>query len=456
MSSDIAIRVEHLSKCYHIFDKPVHRLYRMLQRGNKRHGREFWAVEDVSFEIHRGETVGIIGRNGAGKSTLLQMVCGTLNQTTGTVIVNGKIAALLELGAGFNPEFTGRENVYLAASLYGLSTAEVTKRFDAIAAFADIGDFIEQPVKTYSSGMFVRLAFAVIAHVDADILVVDEALSVGDAYFQQKCMRFLNEFQRRGGTLLFVSHDMGTVNALCASAILLRRGSDGRYLCDAGTAKDISTIYLREMYADRIELSSIDAVPVVDEPSPKSTPDADNIVDGPMAFLAKSPPTRFHASSFRSDTEGFGALGGIITGAWFRGINGETLTEFTSADQVTLVVRAHTYKAMTYPAIGFMVKDRKGQYVLTESTDSYLRAQSITAPADTDIEAEFSMRMPNLVRGEYTLDVAFAEGPGLDHVQHHWLHDVMIINVINNHVVHGIAGAPSLSVRLVVGNAGTG
>lgn len=453
MSSDIAIRVDQLSKCYHIFDKPMHRLFRMLQRGRKSYGREFWAVEGVSFEIRRGETVGIIGRNGAGKSTLLQMVCGTLNPTAGTVTVNGKIAALLELGAGFNPEFTGRENVYLTASLYGLSAAEVTSRFTAIASFADIGEFIEQPVKTYSSGMFVRLAFAVIAHVDADILVVDEALSVGDAYFQQKCMRFLNEFQRRGGTLLFVSHDMGTVNALCASAILLRRNNEGHYRCDVGSAKAISAIYLREMYAERNGLSTPSNATLANEPLSDNAASADNSDDSRIAFLAKSvSPARFHASPFRANAEGFGAHGGVITDAWFRDAKGQPLTEFTSADQVTLVVRAHTSKAMAYPAIGFMVKDRKGQYVLTESTDSYLREESITVPANVGIEAEFIMHMPNLVRGEYTLDVALAEGPGLDHIQHHWLHDVMVIHVINNHVVHGIAGAPSLAVRLVVDN----
>jgi lipopolysaccharide transport system ATP-binding protein len=453
MSSDIAIRVENLSKCYHVFDKPVHRLLRMLQRGDKSYGREFWAVEGVSFEIRRGETVGIIGRNGAGKSTLLQMVCGTLNPTCGNVAVNGKIAALLELGAGFNPEFTGRENVYLAASLYGLSTAEVTQRFDAIAAFADIGNFIEQPVKTYSSGMFVRLAFAVIAHVDADILVIDEALSVGDAYFQQKCMRFLNDFQRQGGTLLFVSHDMGTVNALCASAILLRRGNDGHYLCDVGTAKAISAVYLREMYAERNELPSPSNTPPADESPSNNLFASGSVDDGRTVFLAEDiPPAHFHVSPFRADADGFGAQGGFITDASFRGADGETLTEFTSADQVTLIVRVRTGKVMTYPAIGFMVKDRKGQFVLTESTDSYLRDRSIIVPAGADIEAEFSMRMPNLTRGEYTLDVAFAEGPGLDHVQHHWLHDVMVLTVVNNHVVHGIAGAQSLSVRFVVGN----
>ena len=195
MSSEIAIKVENLSKCYHIYDQPRDRLKQMilprLQRAagaaSKQYFREFWALKDVSFEVKKGETVGIIGRNGSGKSTLLQMICGTLNPTSGSVQTHGRIAALLELGAGFNPEFTGRENVYLNAAVLGLGYEEIEARFDQIAAFADIGDFIEQPVKTYSSGMMVRLAFAVAIHADPEILIVDEALSVGDAYFQAKC-----------------------------------------------------------------------------------------------------------------------------------------------------------------------------------------------------------------------------------------------------------------------------
>ena len=196
-NTEYAIEVTGLSKCYQIYDKPSDRLKQMLMRGRKQYYKEFWALKDVSFKIKKGETVGIIGRNGSGKSTLLQMICGTLNPTGGGVKVNGRVAALLELGAGFNPEFSGVENVYMAASLYGLSKEEVDQRFEAIATFADIGEHIHQPVKTYSSGMYVRLAFAVIAHVDADVLVVDEALAVGDAYFTQKCFRFINIFKEK-------------------------------------------------------------------------------------------------------------------------------------------------------------------------------------------------------------------------------------------------------------------
>ena len=187
-SAEYAIEVKGLGKCYQIYEKPSDRLKQMLVRGRKQYYKEFWALKDVSFKIKKGETVGIIGRNGSGKSTLLQMICGTLNPTGGEVKVNGRVAALLELGAGFNPEFSGVENVYMAASLYGLSKEEVDQRFDAIATFADIGDHIHQPVKTYSSGMYVRLAFAIAAHLEPDILILDEVLAVGDADFQKKCL----------------------------------------------------------------------------------------------------------------------------------------------------------------------------------------------------------------------------------------------------------------------------
>lgn len=224
MSSDFAICVKNVTKTYQIYDKPQDRLKQSLWRGRKQFYSEFKALDDVSLEVKKRETVGIIGGNGSGKSTLLQIICGTLAPTAGTVEVNGRVAALLELGSGFNPEFTGRENVYMNASILGLSREEIDAKYDEILAFADIGAFVDQPVKTYSSGMVVRLAFAVIAHVDADILVVDEALSVGDAVFTQKCMRFIRLFQARG-TLLFVSHDIGAVQNLCRSAIWLAHGT---------------------------------------------------------------------------------------------------------------------------------------------------------------------------------------------------------------------------------------
>lgn len=225
MPAEFAIRVQGMGKCYHVYDKPQDRLKQSLWRGRRQYYREFWALRDVSFEVRPGETVGIIGRNGSGKSTLLQMIAGTLTPTTGSVETNGRIAALLELGSGFNPEFSGRENIFMNGAILGLTETEIAARFDEIAAFADIGDFIEQPVKTYSSGMMVRLAFAVSVCVQPDILIVDEALAVGDMAFQFKCMHRLEQLTQSGTTLLFVSHDIGVVKAFCQRAIYLSRGT---------------------------------------------------------------------------------------------------------------------------------------------------------------------------------------------------------------------------------------
>jgi lipopolysaccharide transport system ATP-binding protein len=266
-TDNIAIRVSNLSKCYHIYNAPHDRLKQfvipklsqtlsVLKRfSSSAHSpspafyKEFWALKDVSFEIKKGETVGIIGRNGSGKSTLLQTICGTLNPTSGTVQTNGRIAALLELGSGFNPEFTGRENVYMSAAILGLSHEEVNERFDGIAAFADIGQFLEQPVKTYSSGMFVRLAFAVNVMSTPEIMIVDEALAVGDMAFQAKCMTALTRIQDRGATVLFVSHDIGALKSLCSQGIFLERGS----VEAIGTAGEVAERYERMM---RVEMNA--------------------------------------------------------------------------------------------------------------------------------------------------------------------------------------------------------
>lgn len=243
MCSDIALRTEGLGKRFDIYDKPQDRLWQMLRPRKAPFYREFWALRDVSLSIRKGETVGIIGRNGSGKSTLLQLICGTLRASTGTVSSEGRIAALLELGSGFNPEFSGRENVYLNGALLGLSRSEINARFDEIADFAGIGDFIEQPTKTYSSGMLVRLAFAVSVCVEPDILIVDEALAVGDASFQFKCLQRLEALAARGTTLLFVSHDMSMVKRFCQRVIYLRDG----HLRASGLPEDMAELYLLDM-----------------------------------------------------------------------------------------------------------------------------------------------------------------------------------------------------------------
>lgn len=242
-SNDLAIDVRDCSKSYHIYNHPQDRFKQFIMPSlqqltwlkPKQYYREFWALKDVSFKIKKGESVGIIGRNGSGKSTLLQMICGTVTPTGGSIQTEGRISALLELGSGFNPEFTGLENVYLNGSVLGLSKEEIDLKLDSILAFAEIGDFINQPIKTYSSGMLVRLAFAVQINVEPEILIVDEALSVGDFFFQQKCYAQLRKMQEEGLTLLFVSHDMGTVRDICSKVIYLRKGNVG-YLGDTQEA----------------------------------------------------------------------------------------------------------------------------------------------------------------------------------------------------------------------------
>lgn len=224
MDREISIAAHELTKTYYLYDSPIDRLKETFHPRKKVYHRSFDAIKGVGFTIHKGESFGIIGRNGSGKSTLLQMICGILQPTSGSVEVHGRVAALLELGAGFNPEFSGKENVYLNGAILGFSVQEIDNLYDEIVSFADIGDFVDQPVKTYSSGMYVRLAFAVQACVEPEILVVDEALSVGDVFFQQKCLGRMRKLRENGTTLLFVSHDMGIVRELCESSVYLHKG----------------------------------------------------------------------------------------------------------------------------------------------------------------------------------------------------------------------------------------
>ena len=311
MSAEPAIIVREASKAYRIWRSPSARVvgpaigqlgrlfpresapHRRLEARSRQAYRDFWALRDVSFELPRGEGLGIIGRNGSGKSTLLQIIAGTLQPTSGSAQVRGRVAALLELGSGFNPEFTGRENVYLNATVLGLSRAEIEARYDDIAAFAEIGDFIEQPVKTYSSGMVVRLAFAVAAHVSPDILIVDEALAVGDARFQLKCARAIDRFLDQGVTLLFVSHDTSAVKRLCRQALLLERGR----LLYRGRPNDVANLYSK-LIADGGSVEAIEAdiaaLAVTGGPAVNTAPDSLDhpIVPDPSGARQREESTR--------------------------------------------------------------------------------------------------------------------------------------------------------------------
>lgn len=245
MQKEVAIDVRGVSKRYEIYQKPADRLKQAIFRGRRNFYKEFWALKDVSFQVYKGETVGIVGCNGSGKSTLLQIISGILKPTKGEVSVNGRVAALLELGSGFNFEFTGKENIYMNAAILGLSKKEIDDLYDEIIKFSGIGDFINQPVKTYSSGMAVRLAFAIQAVVPKEILIVDEALAVGDEFFQRKCYSKIEEFKRTGGTILFVSHSANTIIELCDRALLL----DGGELLLEGESRDVINIYHKIIFA---------------------------------------------------------------------------------------------------------------------------------------------------------------------------------------------------------------
>lgn len=252
MSSNITINVDNVSKCYFIYDNPKYRLIgpiinklrKVIGLQEKKYHKEHWALKNLSFDIYRGDSIGIVGKNGAGKSTLLQMLTGTLLPTSGDIKVNGRVAALLELGAGFNPEFTGQENIYMNASILGLSKEEINSRYDDIVSFADIGEFINQPVKTYSSGMYVRLAFAVAANIQPDILIIDEALAVGDIRFQLKCLKHMNALKENGTTILFVSHSPEQVKRFCNKALWI----DGGCIRASGTANEVCDQYNDFMY----------------------------------------------------------------------------------------------------------------------------------------------------------------------------------------------------------------
>lgn len=240
MRDEVVISLEGVSKCFNRYPQPVDRLKELLFHGRSS-AEKFWALQDLSFQVSKGETLGIIGMNGSGKSTLLQIIAGTLQPTTGKLAVKGRVSALLELGSGFNPEFTGRQNVFFNGRILGLAQAEIEARFDDIASFADIGDFIDQPVKTYSSGMFVRLAFAVAVNVSPEILIVDEALAVGDVVFQHRCMQRIRQLMDSGITTLFVSHDPSAIRTLCSTAMLLHKGQ----LINVGRPENIMNQYVK-------------------------------------------------------------------------------------------------------------------------------------------------------------------------------------------------------------------
>lgn len=430
-----AVRVEGLGKCYAIYRSPADRLKQMLFPWRRFHA-DYWALRDVSFDVPRGQTVGILGRNGAGKSTLLKVITGTVAPTQGRVRVQGRVAALLELGAGFNPEFTGRENVHLAAAVLGLTEQQIVERFDTIADFAGIGDFLEQPVKLYSSGMYARLAFAVAAHVDADLLIIDEILSVGDAAFNQKCMRFIEEFKKRG-TILFVSHDTGSMARLCDRVVWL----DGGTVRQIGQPKEVLEAYMAAVYGEsdgeRLRIGGRRA------PTP------------PQTSQAPAPPpvpSQVQVFDFDPDAPWFGLEGARILNATLTDADNGQLS-MRGGENVVLTVTALVNQPMNQPIVGFLVKDRLGQIIFVDNSFSTHSLLPRTAEAGEILTARFHFILPHLAEGDYAVSVAIAEGTETAHVQHHWLHDALFFRVTTGRPFRGLVAVPMERVSLEIGQA---
>ena len=443
-SDGAAISVQGVSKFFEIYEKPSHRLWQMLCRGRRQFYRPFWALENVSFEVGRGECVGIIGRNGAGKSTLLQIVTGTLSPSSGVVSAKGRVAALLELGSGFNPEFTGRENVYLNASILGLGKQEIDAKYEAITAFADIGEFIDQPVKSYSSGMVVRLAFAVVAHVDADVLIVDEALAVGDAFFTQKCMRFLRGFIKEH-TVLFVSHDVAAVNTLCNRAVLLEHGRIKRM----GSPKEITELYLEDLYASLQGENAPVAVPAC-APKAAAVEGAD-FRDMRLDSINAS-PLRNDIQVFCFDEGGaaFGKGGAAIENVLLSDESGAPLSWVVGGESVTLHILCRAHQELISPIVGFHLKDRFGQSLMGDNTYLSYAERPLTVPAGARFAATFSFRMPILAAGDYSIAAAVAEGSQANHVQHQWRHDALLFSSVSTSLSAGLMGIPMRELTLAL------
>lgn len=394
MSEAWAIKIDHLSKVYKIFDKPTDRVKEALNPFRKRYSRDFYALNDVSLTIKKGETVGIIGKNGAGKSTILKIITGVLTPTSGSVQVNGRIASLLELGAGFNPEMTGIENIYMNGTIMGYSKEEMDDRVQDIIDFADIGEFINQPVKMYSSGMFARLAFAVNAFVEPDILIVDEALSVGDAAFQAKCISRMKQMMRGGTTILFVTHDMYSVRAFCQRCIYLKKGS----VHLDGPAEELTDTYLRETR---------------DEMNVYNAGNLDNDID--IFTVEASDGAVFKYDKDFGSSKGFfrqGNRDAEVTYVEFLDEKGDKLKVAHFNQLVTLRLYAK-FNMDVIVDIGYHIRNDKNQELLGSSVAFENNGKYISGKANNGAIVEFKTKLP-LVEGNYNITLVISHPAGVN------------------------------------------
>jgi lipopolysaccharide transport system ATP-binding protein len=414
MSDEIAISLQNVSKCFKRYARPVDRLKEILLP-HKSRADEFWALRDISLEIPKGETFGLVGQNGSGKSTLLQIIAGTLQPTTGRVITRGRISALLELGSGFNPEFTGRQNIIFNGRILGLSQAEIEDRFDAIAAFADIGDFLEEPVKTYSSGMYVRLAFAVAINVEPDILIVDEALAVGDIFFQAKCFRRIEALQESGVTILFVSHDLSTVQNLCREGVLMNHG---RILCRAEPSV-ISSEYFKLF---RMAHEEVKDLPIDDRSAEVFAQR-----DGKIGLCQDQRITNGQAT---------------IQAVYVTGLDDRAKATFMTGETVKVTLLTQFHSTCEQVGAAFSLCDRYGQWLAGKHTWYDAPGLIPKVEAGEVIEFEFTMQL-DFQRGEYlTLVAIVSQRTEADYDSLDLIQNAFVLNIAGQNKHWGLTKVP--------------
>jgi hypothetical protein len=413
MDKNLAISVQGVSKIYKLYDKPIDRLKEAVSLTHKSYHRDFFALSDISFDVKKGETVGIIGTNGSGKSTILKIITGVLSPTTGTAEVSGNISALLELGAGFNSEYTGLENIYMNGTMMGFSRQEMERRMDDILRFADIGDFVNQPVKTYSSGMFVRLAFALAINVDPEILIVDEALSVGDVFFQAKCYRRMEEMMQNGTTILMVSHDMGSIIKYCDKVVLLNRG----HFVAQGEAGKMVDLYKKILANQTDELAE---ALIEEKKEALGLPVEATVSDKRMKDRMNLNPEVQEYGDGRASFEDFGTLDarGNVTNLLLKG------------EMFTIRERIRFHAPIENPIFTYTLRDKKGTDIT--GTNTLFEGTEIKPVKDGDVYTVSFRQKMNLQGGEYLLSMSCTGYENGEHVVYHRLYNVLSLTVISN------------------------
>ncbi len=412
-----AIQVRHLSKKYRIYRRPWDRLREIAGLGTSKLHQEFWALKDISFELEAGRTLGIIGPNGSGKSTLLQILAGIMLQTSGDCYVTGKVSALLELGSGFNPEFTGRENVFMNGAILGLDSRQMEQRFEAIAAFAEIGDFMNQPVKTYSSGMFMRLAFAVAVNVDPDILLVDEAFAVGDLIFQHRCTHRMNQLRASGKTIVLVTHDLDAVTRFCDHALLLDAGQ----LIEQGKPDMVVQKY-RALIFERERRSGFY------EGTSEIPPQASILMPEDKMPVARSIPNIDHR---------FGNQEAVILGVELLDSKGNTISEALGGQKIIVRVSALFKQDIQQPILGYTIRDRLGVEMSACNT-SYAGRPLPAARKGQIVTSDFHITLPRLAPGSYSISPAVAKGTILQHDMCDWIDNALVFILRAQNLVYGM------------------